>query len=94
MNPYCLHYTQGFNQSDSVPNIYKAHVLLLLFVVMLIECVNPDDLLAQVTLKITDFDEVKEIENTTTMSFKGTFAWMAPEVVEDEKFSKASDVYR
>lgn len=58
------------------------------------KCVDPDDWSSQVTLKIADFDEIKEIVHTTRMSFRGTIAWMAPEVLADEKFSKASDVYR
>ena len=45
-------------------------------------------------LKITDFDEVKEHDHTTTMSLVGTAAYMAPEVLATQRFSKASDVWR
>src|SRR6218665_3119376 len=47
-----------------------------------------------ITLKITDFDAVKEHDHTTTLSFVGTCAYMAPEVLVDQRFSKASDVWR
>ena len=48
------------------------------------------------TLKITDFDQVREIDGTMTktMSTSGTCCWAAPEVLVQEKFSKASDVRR
>lgn len=46
------------------------------------------------TLKITDFEQVRESDRTTTMSRVGTYAWMAPEVIITERFSKASDVWR
>ena len=46
------------------------------------------------TLKITDFDQIKEYDHTTTMSGAGTYAWMAPEVIFKKRFSKASDVWR
>lgn len=68
--------------------------MLLLFVVMVMKRVDPNNVLSHVTLRIADFDEIKEIGGTTTMSFRGTLAWMAPEVLQDERFSKASDVYR
>lgn len=46
------------------------------------------------TLKITDFDEVREHDHTTVMSGVGTYAYMAPEVIKDSTFSKTSDVWR
>lgn len=46
------------------------------------------------TLKIADFDEVKDHDHTTTMSFVGTCAFMAPEVLRNQLFSKTSDVWR
>lgn len=49
---------------------------------------------APITLKITDFDTIKELHHTTTLSFKGTVAWMAPEVLTEERFSPKSDVWR
>lgn len=45
-------------------------------------------------LKIADFDEVTEHTHTTTLSARGTFAYMAPEVLQHQRFSKASDVWR
>lgn len=47
----------------------------------------------QMILKITDFDDVKEHTHTTTMSVRGTCAYMAPEVLEKQWVSKASDVW-
>lgn len=45
------------------------------------------------TLKITDFGLARESANTTRMSAAGTYAWMAPEVIKNSTFSKASDVW-
>lgn len=45
-------------------------------------------------LKITDFGLAREIVTTTRMSAAGTYAWMAPEVIRTNTFSKASDVWR
>lgn len=45
-------------------------------------------------LKIADIDEVKKHDHTTSMSFVGTVAYMAPEVSTNQQFSKASDVWR
>lgn len=46
------------------------------------------------TLKITDFGLAREVYKTTSMSTAGTYAWMAPEVIKQSIFSKASDVWR
>lgn len=48
----------------------------------------------EMTLKITDYDDAREHKRTTTMSFSGTVAYMAPEVLKTERFSKASDIWR
>ena len=48
----------------------------------------------KMTLKIADFDEVKGHDHTTTMSFAGTVAYMAPEVIKEQRFLKDSDVWR
>ena len=48
----------------------------------------------KITLKIADFDEVKDHDHTMTMSLVGTVAYMAPEVITEERFSKRSDVWR
>ncbi len=48
-----------------------------------------------ITLKIGDFDEVKEHPQANTMpSFVGTCVYMAPEVLRDQSFPKSSDVWR
>lgn len=44
-------------------------------------------------LKITDFGLAREIVTTTRMSAAGTYAWMAPEVIRTNTFSKGSDVW-
>ncbi|XP_076369688.1 mitogen-activated protein kinase kinase kinase 9-like isoform X2 [Tachypleus tridentatus] len=44
-------------------------------------------------LKITDFGLAREFNKTVAMSSAGTFAWMAPEAINSNKFSKASDVW-
>jgi len=46
------------------------------------------------TLLITDLGLAREIDQTTMMSGGGTYAWMAPEVIKNSKFSKGSDVWR
>ena len=46
------------------------------------------------TLKIIDFDQIRECDHTTATSYAGTANWMAPEVLHSAKFSKASDVWR
>ena len=46
------------------------------------------------TLKIIDFDQMRDCDHTTSMSLTGTAAWMAPEVLESQQFSTASDVWR
>lgn len=63
-------------------------------VVLLTEPFNYHNPCITTTLKITDFDEVKVHEDTTTLSLVGTCAYMAPEVLLRQRFSKASDVWR
>lgn len=55
---------------------------------------DPPSNLCNTTLKITDFDQIREKDGTMTMSTAGTPAWTAPEVFNEERFSKASDVWR
>ena len=52
------------------------------------------ELYTEMSLKIGDFDEVKDHDHTMTMSFVGTVAYMAPEVLATKRFSKGSDVWR
>lgn len=61
--------------------------------VLLNERLENDDLRHK-TLKITDFGLAREVHSTTCMSAAGTYAWMAPEVIKNSTFSKASDVWR
>ncbi|XP_018579524.1 mitogen-activated protein kinase kinase kinase 11 isoform X3 [Anoplophora glabripennis] len=60
--------------------------------VLLSEEIENDDLQFK-TLKITDFGLAREVYKTTRMSQAGTYAWMAPEVIKNSTFSKASDVW-
>lgn len=60
--------------------------------VLLSEAIENEDLLCK-TLKITDFGLAREVYQTTRMSQAGTYAWMAPEVIKNSTFSKASDVW-
>ncbi|CAG9860928.1 unnamed protein product [Phyllotreta striolata] len=60
--------------------------------VLLRETIENDDIQFK-TLKITDFGLAREVYKTTRMSQAGTYAWMAPEVIKNSTFSKASDVW-
>ncbi|XP_029157499.1 mitogen-activated protein kinase kinase kinase 11-like isoform X2 [Nylanderia fulva] len=60
--------------------------------VLLSEPIENDDFQYK-TLKITDFGLAREVYKTTRMSAAGTYAWMAPEVIKQSTFSKASDVW-
>ncbi|XP_056631958.1 mitogen-activated protein kinase kinase kinase 11 isoform X2 [Diorhabda sublineata] len=60
--------------------------------VLLSEAIENDDIQLK-TLKITDFGLAREVYKTTRMSQAGTYAWMAPEVIKNSTFSKASDVW-
>ncbi|XP_050301341.1 mitogen-activated protein kinase kinase kinase 11 isoform X2 [Anthonomus grandis grandis] len=60
--------------------------------VLLSETIENDDFNYK-TLKITDFGLAREVYQTTRMSQAGTYAWMAPEVIRDSTFSKASDIW-
>jgi len=45
-------------------------------------------------VKISDFGTSREwTENSTKMSFAGTVAWMAPEVIRNEPCSEKVDVW-
>lgn len=55
--------------------------------------VNPDDLVGNV-IKITDFAQAREVEQTTQMSEAGTYPYMAPEAIRCSEFSLKSDVWR
>lgn len=45
-------------------------------------------------VKISDFGTSKELsDKSTKMSFAGTVAWMAPEVIRNEPVSEKVDIY-
>jgi len=62
---------------------------------LLLESVANGDLTNK-TLKITDFGLAREVyQNSRSCSGTGgTYAWMAPEVIKQSTFTKASDVWR
>ena len=61
--------------------------------VLIFEPIENEDLHHK-TLKITDFGLAREVSHTTRMSVAGTYAWMAPEVIRFQRYSKYSDVWR
>jgi len=67
----------------------------LLFLVLLLESVASGDINNK-TLKITDFGLAREVYRSSCSSSGtgGTYAWMAPEVIKQSTFTKASDVWR
>lgn len=67
-------------------------ILFLLLSVLLLNKIEDGNF--ENVLKITDFGLAREIVTTTRMSAAGTYAWMAPEVIRTNTFSKASDVWR
>lgn len=67
--------------------------LCISFAVLLSEAVENGDLQNK-TMKITDFGLAREAYHTTRMSAAGTYAWMAPEVIKNSTYSRASDVWR
>lgn len=60
--------------------------------ILILESVENNDLRNK-KLKITDFGLAREIHSVEYMSAAGTYAWMAPEVIKNSVFSKASDVW-
>ena len=74
-------------------SIIVKEFLLFYFSVLILQSVEKEDDLQFKTLKITDFGLARESVNTTQMSAVGTYAWMAPEVIKNSTFSKASDVW-
>jgi len=67
--------------------------IVCFFTVLILEPIENEDLHGK-TLKITDFGLAREVSHTTRMSVAGTYAWMAPEVIRAQVYSKASDVWR
>ena len=50
--------------------------------------------LASKTLLLTDFGLAREFTHSMHVSTPGTYAWTAPEVIKEQKFSLGSDVWR
>ena len=69
--------------------------MLAVGVVLLLESAANGDITNK-TMKITDFGLAREAyRNTYSCSGTGgTYAWMAPEVIKQSTFTKASDVWR
>jgi len=64
-------------------------VQMVVFVVLYSVLVGADDM-----LKISDFGTCKEFsEKSAKMTFAGTVAWMAPEVIRNEPCSEKVDVW-
>lgn len=82
------------NVSRRKKNSFVYHFIISYFIfsVLLLKKVEDGDF--ENVLKITDFGLAREIVTTTRMSAAGTYAWMAPEVIRTNTFSKASDVWR
>ncbi|EDV23696.1 uncharacterized protein TRIADDRAFT_26486 [Trichoplax adhaerens] len=62
--------------------------------ILLDNCYNEENY-TDITLKITDFGMARELQQRSTRmtSAGGTYAWMAPEVITTQRYSKASDIW-
>lgn len=43
-------------------------------------------------IKISDFGTARQFEHSTKMSFAGTCAWMAPEIIRNEPYSEKVNI--
>lgn len=89
---WAIQIARGMNYLHNKAPISLIHRDLKSSNVLLSEPIENDDLQFK-TLKITDFGLAREVYKTTRMSAAGTYAWMAPEVIKNSTFSKASDVW-
>ncbi|XP_065348084.1 uncharacterized protein slpr isoform X5 [Cloeon dipterum] len=89
---WAIQIARGMNYLHNEAQINIIHRDLKSSNVLLREPIENEDLQFK-TLKITDFGLAREVYKTTRMSAAGTYAWMAPEVIRDSTFSKASDVW-
>ncbi|XP_059482536.1 mitogen-activated protein kinase kinase kinase 10-like isoform X2 [Neocloeon triangulifer] len=89
---WAIQIARGMNYLHNEAQINIIHRDLKSSNVLLSEPIENEDLQFK-TLKITDFGLAREVYKTTRMSAAGTYAWMAPEVIRDSTFSKASDVW-
>lgn len=86
----CIAFLSGFpvppipsgKKKDSTPHtssLFPTHSMLITY----------DDV-----VKISDFGTSKELsDKSTKMSFAGTVAWMAPEVIRNEPVSEKVDIW-
>jgi len=76
-------------------NSVSVCIFCICFLVLLLESVANGDI-SNKTLKITDFGLAREVYRNACSSsgIGGTYAWMAPEVIKQSTFTKASDVWR
>lgn len=64
-------------------------IILLCFISLFSVLVTHND-----AVKISDFGTSKELsDKSTKMSFAGTVAWMAPEVIRNEPVSEKVDIW-
>ncbi|XP_025420103.1 mitogen-activated protein kinase kinase kinase 9 isoform X3 [Sipha flava] len=89
---WAIQIARGMNYLHNGAPISLIHRDLKSSNVLLNEPIENNDLQFK-TLKITDFGLAREVYKTTRMSAAGTYAWMAPEVIKQSTFSKASDVW-
>merc|ERR550532_1835322 len=90
---WAIQVARGMNYLHHGAPISLVHRDLKSANVLILQSVEKEDDLQFKTLKITDFGLARESTNTTRMSAAGTYAWMAPEVIKNSTFSKASDVW-
>lgn len=89
---WAIQIARGMNYLHNGAPVRLIHRDLKSSNVLIAEPIDGDDLQFK-TLKITDFGLAREVYTTTRMSAAGTYAWMAPEVIKNSTFSKASDVW-
>lgn len=89
---WAIQIAKGMNYLHNGAPVQLIHRDLKSSNVLIAEPIEGDDLQHK-TLKITDFGLAREVYTTTRMSAAGTYAWMAPEVIKNSVFSKASDVW-
>ena len=66
---------------------------LTYFSVLIAEPIENENDLQFKTLKITDFGLAREAYKTTRMSAAGTYAWMAPEVIQEIGYDCVADIW-
>ncbi|XP_050720436.1 mitogen-activated protein kinase kinase kinase 11-like isoform X4 [Eriocheir sinensis] len=92
LTDWAIQIARGMNYLHNSAPVRIIHRDLKSSNVLLSESIDNNELKYK-TLKITDFGLAREVSKTTRMSAAGTYAWMAPEVIKESTFSKASDVW-